>query len=75
MVDESFPSQVTDAVYAWGYIAKYDKLLKKKIKQDPSTMLILHALFLKFQSFLNVPLQWIVQCQRCAQQSLPNLTI
>ncbi|XP_020111564.1 WASH complex subunit strumpellin homolog isoform X3 [Ananas comosus] len=56
-------SVVTDAVYAWGYIAKYDKLLKKKIKQDPSTMLILHALFLKFQSFLNVPLQWIEQCQ------------
>ncbi|XP_072981768.1 uncharacterized protein [Typha angustifolia] len=56
-------SVITDAVYAWGYISRFDELIKKKIRHDSSIVLILHALFLKFHLLLNVPLVRIKQCR------------
>ncbi|WOL12606.1 WASH complex subunit strumpellin [Canna indica] len=52
---------ITDAIYAWGNIPRFGELIGKKIKRDPSIMLILHMFFLKFQSWLDAPLLRISQ--------------
>ncbi|XP_066165644.1 uncharacterized protein [Oryza sativa Japonica Group] len=54
-------SVITDGKYAWGYLTYFEELLKKKISQDPSESLFLHTMFLKFQSWLDAPLQRIKQ--------------
>ncbi|KAK3144893.1 hypothetical protein QOZ80_4AG0319320 [Eleusine coracana subsp. coracana] len=59
----SILSVVTDAKYAWVYLTLFETLLKKNISQDPSEILFLHAMFLKFQSWLSAPLQRIKQCE------------
>ncbi|KAF0924916.1 hypothetical protein E2562_014992 [Oryza meyeriana var. granulata] len=56
-------SVITDTKYAWGYLTYFEKLLKKNISQDPSESLFLHTMFLKFQSWLDAPLQRIKQCE------------
>uniref|UniRef100_J3LXE8 WASH complex subunit strumpellin n=2 Tax=Oryza brachyantha TaxID=4533 RepID=J3LXE8_ORYBR len=59
----SIYSVITDAKYSWGYLTYFEELLKKKISQDPSESLFLHTMFLKFQSWLDAPLQRIKQCE------------
>lgn len=68
-------SQITDAKYAWGYLTSFEELLKKKISQDPLETLFLHMVFLKFQSWLNAPLQRIKQCERFVSWSYAYITI
>ncbi|XP_073099938.1 uncharacterized protein [Elaeis guineensis] len=56
-------SVITDALYAWGYVARFGELLGKIIERDPSVVLSLHTYFLKFWLLLNVPLRRIEQNQ------------
>ncbi|XP_038989375.1 WASH complex subunit 5-like isoform X3 [Phoenix dactylifera] len=56
-------SAITDALYAWAYVARFGELLGKNIEQDPSVVLSLHTYFLKFWMLLNVPLRRIEQNQ------------
>ncbi|TVU14738.1 hypothetical protein EJB05_38229, partial [Eragrostis curvula] len=54
---------ITDAKYAWVYLTLFEALLKKNISQNPAETLLLHTLFLKFQSWLSAPVQRIKQCE------------
>lgn len=56
--------QITDAIYAWGYVSRLGELLGRMIERDPSVMLILHMFFLKFKRWMDVPLSRIAQNQR-----------
>ncbi|KAJ6807389.1 putative WASH complex subunit strumpellin-like protein isoform X1 [Iris pallida] len=62
---------ISNAVYAWGHIARFSELLSKKIEQNPYVLLILHAFFLKFRLLLDIPLSRIRQNQ---SSDLPPVT-
>ncbi|POM80534.1 Strumpellin, partial [Phytophthora palmivora] len=53
---------VSDLSYAWEIINDFMKILHQRVKNDPSSVILLRAMFLKFASILDVPLTRIHQC-------------
>lgn len=54
---------ISDLSYAWGLLGDYVPLFHDRVRADPSTALLLRAMFLKLASILNVPLVRISQCK------------
>nr|CCA20608.1 PREDICTED: hypothetical protein [Albugo laibachii Nc14] len=53
---------VSDLSYAWEIINDFMKILHQRVKSDPSSVILLRAVFLKLASILDVPLTRIYQC-------------
>ncbi|GLD95032.1 hypothetical protein PINS_up003657 [Pythium insidiosum] len=53
---------VSDLSYAWEIINDFMKILHQRVKSDPSSVILLRAVFLKLASILDVPLTRIHQC-------------
>lgn len=53
---------VSDLSYAWEIINDFMKILHQRVKRDPSSVILLRAVFLKLASILDVPLTRIHQC-------------
>lgn len=52
-----------DFSYAWEVMLDYVPVLHDRVKADPSTVVLLRALFLKLASILDVPIIRIMQCE------------
>ncbi|TMW68696.1 hypothetical protein Poli38472_006164 [Pythium oligandrum] len=53
---------VSDLSYAWEIINDFMRILHQRVKNDPSSVILLRAMFLKLASILDVPLTRIHQC-------------
>ncbi len=53
---------VTDFSYAWEVMLDYVPVIHERVKSDPSTVVLLRALFLKLASILDVPMIRTMQC-------------
>ncbi|GMH56588.1 hypothetical protein TrST_g9055 [Triparma strigata] len=52
-----------DFSYAWEVMLDYVPVLHDRVKADPSTVVLLRALFLKLASILDIPIIRIMQCE------------
>ena len=53
---------VSDLSYAWEIINDFMQILHTRVQSDPSSVILLRAVFLKLASILDVPLTRIHQC-------------
>ena len=53
---------ITDMSYAWEVIEDYVLVIHDRVRKDPTTVVLLRALFLKLASILDVPILRIMQC-------------
>jgi WASH complex subunit strumpellin len=54
-------AQITDFAYAWQCLKEYKDLMQNKIKNEPSSALLLRATFMKLSSILDAPMVRIIQ--------------
>jgi len=54
-------AQISDFAYAWQCVKDYRDLMQDKIKNDPTSALLLRATFMKLSSILNAPMVRIIQ--------------
>uniref|UniRef100_A0A7S1XR60 WASH complex subunit strumpellin n=1 Tax=Phaeomonas parva TaxID=124430 RepID=A0A7S1XR60_9STRA len=61
---------ITDLAYGWELLNDYMAVLQARIEEDPQTVVLLRATFLKLASILDFPLTRISQCDSPDQVSV-----
>ncbi|KAJ1461470.1 WASH complex, subunit strumpellin [Pelagophyceae sp. CCMP2097] len=63
---------IGELAYAWGLLGDYVGILHARVRAEPSTAVLLRALFLKLASILDVPLIRISQCNSADAASVAH---
>lgn len=61
---------IFDLSYAWGLLGTYMPYFHDRVRAEPSTAVLLRAMFLKLASILNIPLVRISQCNSTDARSV-----